>query len=218
MHHERIFVIGDIHGYLNKLKEIMSKIGPDPERDLLVFLGDYIDRGPHSREVVDYVLEIKERFPRTVCLIGNHEVMFLDFLTYRKEPWTFLLNGGMETIHSYDLTGDEPEAKLPPAHMEFFNSLKPYYETEDFIFVHAGLRDGVSLAEQTLDDLLWIRREFIASSFDFGKLVIFGHSPFQSPLIHSNKIGIDTGAGYGGVLTCLQLPEMIFYSASGNGF
>jgi serine/threonine protein phosphatase 1 len=211
----RIFAIGDIHGFLNKLRELMAKIDPDPLQDELVFLGDYIDRGPQSKEVIDYVLEIKEKYPRSVFLIGNHEFMFLEYLTNRKEPWTFLLNGGIETVHSYELIGDDPEANLPADHYAFFNSLKPYYETEDYIFVHAGLRADVPLQEQTLDDLLWIRREFIESTHDFGKLVVFGHTPVPRPLMHHNKLGIDTGAGYGGMLTCVELPSTVFYSASG---
>jgi serine/threonine protein phosphatase 1 len=215
MGQRRIFAIGDIHGYLNKLQELMEKIDPDPAQDAIVFLGDYIDRGPRSREVVEYVLDIKKAFEHTVFLMGNHEFMFMDYLTYRKEPWTFLLNGGVETIHSYGLTGDDPESKMPQEHMAFFNSLRPYYETDSYIFVHAGLRAGIPLHEQTLDDLVWIRREFIGSNVDFGKLVIFGHTPFMRPLVHPNKIGIDTGAGYGGDLTCIELPGRIFYSADG---
>lgn len=211
----KIFAIGDIHGYINKLEALMRKIHPDPEKDEIVFLGDYVDRGPNSKEVVEMVLEIKRRFPRTTCLMGNHEFSLLDYLTYRRDPWTFFLNGGVETIHSYDLTGDDIEAKMPPEHRAFFNSLKPYYETEDYIFVHAGLREGVPLEEQTLDDLVWIRKEFIESKKDFGKVVIFGHTPFPKPLIHPNKIGIDTGAGYGGALTCIVLPDRIFYSTYG---
>ncbi len=211
----RIFAIGDIHGYLNKLEALMRKIKPDPDRDELVFLGDYVDRGPNSKEVVEMVLEIRKAFPRTTCLMGNHEFTLLDYLTYRKDPWTFFLNGGIETIHSYELTGEDMESKIPEEHLAFFNSLKPYYETEHYIFVHAGLREGVPLHEQTLDDLVWIRREFIESKQDFGKLVIFGHTPFPKPLVHPNKIGIDTGAGYGGTLTCLELPGRLFYSTYG---
>ena len=211
----RIFVIGDVHGYLNKLQELWAKIRPDPERDEIVFLGDYIDRGPDSREVVESVIQVQKRFSRTTCLIGNHEFMFLDYLTYRKDPWSFFLNGGVETIHSYDLTGDDIEAKIPEEHIAFFNTLKPYYETEAYIFVHAGLREGIPLSEQTLDDLVWIRREFLECKNDFGKLVIFGHTPFPRPFVQANKIGIDTGAGYGGMLTCLELPARVFYSAYG---
>ncbi|MGQ9860272.1 MAG: metallophosphoesterase family protein [Thermodesulfobacteriota bacterium] len=215
MREGRIFAIGDIHGYINKLEAIMRKIHPDPDRDELVFLGDYVDRGPNSKEVVEMVLEIRRAFPRTVCLMGNHEFTLLDYLTYRKDPWTFFLNGGIETIHSYDLIGDDIESRMPPEHLAFFNSLRPYYETEQYIFVHAGLREGVSLQEQTLDDLVWIRREFIECKKDFGKLVIFGHTPFPRPLIQFNKIGIDTGAGYGGALTCLELPARVFHSTYG---
>jgi serine/threonine protein phosphatase 1 len=215
MNQKRIFAIGDIHGYIGKLRELMDKIQPDPEQDQLVFLGDYIDRGPNAREVIDYILQIKKRFPNSVFLIGNHEFMFLEYLTYRKDPWTFLLNGGVETVHSYELTGDNPEDRMPADHLAFLNGLRPYYETDDYIFVHAGLRDGVPLQEQTLDDLLWIRREFINSTHDYGKLVIFGHTPFPKPLVQPNKIGIDTGAGYGGMLTCIELPSRIFYSAHG---
>lgn len=211
----RIFVIGDIHGYLNKLQELWRKIDPDPQRDQIVFLGDYVDRGPNSREVVELVLLIKREFPRTVCLMGNHELMLLDYLTYRKDPWTFFLNGGVETIHSYELIGDDPESQMPHEHMGFFNSLKLYYETEEYLFVHAGIRHGMPLNQQTLDDLLWIRGDFIDCDKDFGKLVIFGHTPFPRPLVQQNKIGIDTGAGYGGRLTCLELPTRVFYSAYG---
>jgi serine/threonine protein phosphatase 1 len=215
MNQGRIFAIGDIHGYLNKLRTLMGKISIDPERDHLVFLGDYIDRGPQSREVVDYILEMQWLYPNTVCLLGNHEVMFQEYLANPRDPWTFLINGGVETIHSYELTGDDPISKLPTEHLNFFNSLRPFYETEDYIFVHAGLRVGVSLHEQSVDDLIWIRSEFVDSPHDFGKLVIFGHTPFARPLIHPNKIGIDTGAGYGGRLTGLVLPERTFYATDG---
>jgi serine/threonine protein phosphatase 1 len=211
----RIFAIGDIHGYLNKLRALMSKISPDPERDQLVFLGDYVDRGPQSREVVDYILELQWLYPNTVCLMGNHEQMFLEYLANPRDPWTFLINGGVETIHSYELTGDDPVSKLPQEHMDFLNGLKPYHDSDEYIFVHAGLRVGVPLQEQTLDDLIWIRSEFIDSPHDFGRRVIFGHTPFARPLIHPNKIGIDTGAGYGGKLTGLVLPDLTFHSTDG---
>jgi serine/threonine protein phosphatase 1 len=217
MNRGRIFAIGDIHGYLNKLRALLKRIDPDPERDELVFLGDYVDRGPHSKEVVETVLEVKRTFPRTTCLMGNHEFSFLDYLTYRKDSWTFFLNGGVETIHSYDLIGDDLEERIPQDHWVFFNSLKPYYETQNYIFVHAGLRASVPLHEQTLDDLVWIRREFIESVHDFGKTVIFGHTPFPRPLVQPNKIGIDTGAGYGGALTCVVLPDGVFHSTYGAG-
>jgi serine/threonine protein phosphatase 1 len=212
---ERILVIGDIHGYLNKLVQLMGMLGPYREDDLIVFLGDYIDRGPNSKEVVDYIIDLKKRHSRTICLLGNHEMMFMDYLSQGKDKWSFLLNGGIETLHSYQLTETADEMEIPEGHMVFFNSLLPYYETEDYIFVHAGLKIGVPLSEQRLDDLLWIRGDFLEKNYDFGKLVIFGHSPFAEPLVTPWKIGLDTGAGYGGMLTALELPTFKFYSTFG---
>jgi serine/threonine protein phosphatase 1 len=144
--------------------------------------------------------------------MGNHERMFLDFLQGRDEMF-FLLNGGTTTAKSY--WGDQweqRERRLPPGHADFFGTLKFYHETDDYIFVHGGLRPGLPLAAQKEEDLLWIRKEFILSEFDFGRRVIFGHTPVRSPLILPNKIGIDTGAVYGNKLTCVLLPEERFFS------
>jgi len=102
---------------------------------------------------------------------------------------------------------------IPAAHMDFFKSLRLYYETEAYIFVHAGLRPKVSLASQDSEDLLWIRDKFIYSKYNFGKPVVFGHTPLEKPLVERNKIGIDTGAVYGNALTCVQLPDIIFFTA-----
>ena len=125
-----------------------------------------------------------------------------------------MLNGGQQTLDEYLNRSNNPEAfPIPSEHLEFFNSLRLYYQTEDYIFVHAGLRKKVPLESQKKMDLLWIRDEFIHSNFNFGKRVIFGHTPFKEPLLQSNKIGIDTGAVYGNRLTCVQLPEMEFFSA-----
>jgi serine/threonine protein phosphatase 1 len=184
------------------------------ETDLLVFIGDYIDRGPDSKGVVDYVLQCQEKLCTTVYLMGNHEQMFLDYLA-GKNIETFLYNGGMETLASYGLTGRRKisDDDLPPGHAAFFQELLHYYETDDFIFVHAGLRPGVSLSEQRFADFLWIRYDFIRSDYNFEKTVIFGHTPLSrtAPFYGKKKIGIDTGAVYGGTLTCLELPEMRVY-------
>ena len=104
-------------------------------------------------------------------------------------------------------TAEGKKINVPENHLEFFKSLLPYYETEDYIFVHAGLRPGISLEKQNIDDLTWIRYEFIRSTYDFGKIVVFGHTSLPETLIQPNKIGIDTGAVYGGYLTCVVLPE-----------
>ncbi len=212
----RIFAIGDIHGCISNLKSIMDTIDIDAQNDALVFIGDYIDRGPDSKGVVDFVLELRENIEHVICLLGNHELMFLDYL-HDKNVYKemFLINGGDHTISSYGVveTTDKIRVNVPENHMEFFTSLLPYYETEDYIFVHAGLRPAIPLEKQDIEDLIWIRHEFINSSYDFGKTVVFGHTPLPQPLIDSNKIGIDTGAVYGGKLTCVELPEVRIYQA-----
>ncbi|MBI4772773.1 MAG: serine/threonine protein phosphatase [Deltaproteobacteria bacterium] len=211
----RIYAIGDIHGCLDHLDRLLDTIPFNAEKDRLVFVGDYIDRGPDPYGTVQRVLEIKRTHPKTICLMGNHERMFLDFLS-GKDAYSFLYNGGKSTLESYsrigaplNQRGDTP----PPEHKAFYDRLLLYFETENHIFVHAGLRPGVPLLEQNEQDLLWIRGEFYDSNYDFGKTVIFGHTPFRKPLITKNCIGIDTGAVYGNVLTCLALPDLVFYQS-----
>lgn len=211
---ERIFAVGDIHGCLDHLQQLIRMLPIRKEKDQLVFIGDYIDRGVDSQAVVDYVRSLGENLCETVCLMGNHEQMFLDYLDGRNEEM-FLYNGGRETLVSYGLHGRKKvsPADLPSEHLVFFQNLQPYYEKDDFILVHAGLRPGVSLSKQSLDDMLWIRFEFIQSDYDFGKTVIFGHTPLSktTPFYGAKKVGIDTGAVYGGRLTCLELPSMRLY-------
>lgn len=213
---ERILAIGDIHGCYTKLVSLMEKVNINPVKDALVFIGDYIDRGDRAKEVVDFLIELKKRMPSTVFLLGNHEHMLLDYLSGENSN-PFLFNGGQKTLNSYLGKGrlsysQDPKSVFPPEHLEFFNSLVPYYELEETIFVHAGLRDGIPLERQDLFDLLWIREEFYYSKFNFGKTVIFGHTPFSQPFILNNRVGIDTGAVYGNTLTCVELPAMNFYS------
>lgn len=210
----KIFAIGDIHGTLSMLEKMMKNLSIDRKNDTLVFVGDYIDRGPDSMGVVDYVLDIRKEFPNVIYLMGNHEQMFLNYYLEKKDEDLYLHNGGMTTLISYGfMQKGRNELNMPESHMEFFTTLRPYYETEDYIFVHAGMRPGIPLNQQSLHDLLWIRYEFISSPEKFGKLVVFGHTPFSSgvPFIDHNKIGIDTGAVFGGRLTCIELPEMIIH-------
>jgi serine/threonine protein phosphatase 1 len=208
---EKFFAIGDIHGNLSQLEQLMEEIKPaiNRSKDTLVFLGDYIDRGPSSKGVVDCILRLRREFPHVVCLKGNHEAMLLDWLLNGENYDLYLANGGGATIRSYSLEG---EFKLPQEHVDFFTSLLLYYETERYIFVHAGMKAGIPLEEQDPHDLIWIRDEFILSPQDFGKTVVFGHTPLQRVYLTPNKIGIDTGAVYGGKLTCLELPARRFYS------
>ena len=210
---QNIFVIGDIHGCLEKLRALMDKIPINYSSDQLIFIGDYIDRGPSSLEVVDYLIDLRRRLPDTIFLKGNHEDMLENYLD-GSDRFTYLLNGGQRTLDAYLNRPNNPGGfPVPAAHLEFFNALQLYYQTDDYIFVHAGLRKKVALESQEKMDLLWIRDEFLYTDFDFGKRVIFGHTPFKEPLVQANKIGIDTGAVYGNRLTCVQLPELVFFSA-----
>ena len=209
---EQIFAVGDIHGCIDKLKALIDKIPFDPQRDTIVFLGDYVDRGPSSYEVVEFLIELEKNCKNAVFLKGNHEEMLEDFAKGR-DITTFLVNGGEQTVKSYMERTSRPFASpFPDEHMEFFKSLRLYYETEKFIFVHAGLRQGVPLDRQNTYDLLWNRHQFLDSEKDFGKKVVYGHTPSPEPQISDYRIGIDTGAVYGNKLTAVELNRMEFYS------
>lgn len=213
---KRYFVIGDIHGCLGHLEAMMEHLSSiiEPEEDALVFIGDYVDRGPDPKGVVEKILQIREQYPHVICIMGNHEDMFLTWATTGRDLDLYLYNGGGVTIRSYQQEGG---FHLPPSHLSFLKSLHLYYETDRYIFVHAGLRPGVPLAEQDRFDLLWIRDEFIRAKLDLGKVVVFGHTPFRRPLVMEDKIGIDTGAVFGGPLTCVELPTLEFHFAYGAG-
>ncbi len=200
------YVVGDIHGCLQPLKRLLAKIGPQAG-DEVVFIGDYIDRGPQSREVVDHLLGLPYR---CVFLLGNHEKMLLDYLAGADEG-LYLANGGLATLESY---GGDP-ANIPPAHLSFFRSLRPMYETPEYLFVHAGIRPMLALEKQKLDDLVWIRHEFFQFIGRYPKPVVFGHTPVRQVLLSEDRIGIDTGCVYGGKLTCLKLPERVIIQVPG---
>jgi serine/threonine protein phosphatase 1 len=209
----RYFAIGDIHGCLDKLRKLLGLIDVDWENDTVVFMGDYIDRGPDSKRVVDYVLELRKKHEQVVCLKGNHEWMFLNYLDHREEQ-IYLANGGRDTLQSYGISPDEQDrrVKLPPKHLQFFETLLPCYETENYVFAHAGVRPGIPMELQDPYDLIWIRHEFFRSDHGLKKTVVFGHTPFKGePFVGEKMIGIDTGAVYGGALTCLELPAMKFH-------
>lgn len=209
---EKIFAIGDIHGCLSHLERLISVLDIRSNKDRLVFIGDYIDRGPDSKGVVDFILNLKDTFRKVTCLLGNHEQMLLNYL-HGRDVELFLSNGGASTLASYGFQTfrENNSSHVSDCHLQFYHSLLPFCEIDDYVFVHAGLRPGIPLAEQIPDDLLQIRHEFIKSRYDFGRKVVFGHTPFPAPLFEFNKIGIDTGATYGGHLTCLELPSMQIY-------
>ncbi len=202
----RLLAVGDIHGCLEQLKGLLERVGPTHE-DQLVFLGDYIDRGPDGRGVVEYLIELRKALPRSVFLKGNHEAMFLDFLADR-DRLSFLINGGDTTLQSYKT---DQGIRIPNEHTAFLAERPLYFETERFIFVHAGLRPGLPLEKQQEKDLLWIRGEFINSDYDWGKTIVFGHTPLKQPLVEKNKLGLDTGAAYGRTLTCCDVETRRFW-------
>lgn len=207
-----IFAIGDIHGCYDKLCSLMQKIDIDFECDTLVFLGDYIDRGPCSFEVVEFLIDLKKRTSNIIFLKGNHEAMLETYIA-GTDRMSYLASGGRQTVENYIKHNKINDVFLvPDAHLNFFKSLDLFYQTDDYIFVHAGLRDNVALEMQTTADFLWMREPFLKSKYDFGKRVVFGHTHLPKPLVMPNKIGIDTGAVYGNKLTCVKLPEVVFYS------
>lgn len=207
----RIFAVGDIHGCYDKLRELMEIIDIDFNADSLVFMGDYIDRGSHSYEVIRYLMGLKEHHSNVCFLKGNHELMLENYLS-DIDRTTFLVNGGRHTLKSYRDHGGEGSYPIPADHLDFLGSLSLYHETDRYIFVHAGLSAEIPLNMQGSEELLWVREKFVLSDHDFGKRVIFGHTPFSEPLVTRNKIGIDTGAVYGNRLTCVRLPDLFFYS------
>jgi serine/threonine protein phosphatase 1 len=218
----RIYAIGDIHGRLDLLESVIARIDADigmrpVSNAVRVFLGDYIDRGPDSKRVLDRLVNYCVTQP-TVCLLGNHETFLREFLKNPDVLPVWNLCGGLETLFSYGLTpkietdaqdqrdvASELDRILPSSHREFLNSLKQYFICGDFFFVHAGVRPGICLTKQSEDDLLWIREDFLFSEDYFGKVVVHGHTPVPEPDVRPNRINIDTGAYATGRLTCLVL-------------
>ena len=202
-----LYAVGDIHGQIHMLEALVERV-PFQEEDEIVFLGDYIDRGRDSKAVVDLLIRFKREYPKAVFLRGNHEDMLLDYLSGggSYHPGVYLMNGGDATLENYRDEGGD--VLVPPEHLEFFNALEWIHTSRGFIFVHAGLRPGVPIDRQDPMDLVWIREEFLHAGYDFGKPVIFGHTPGweiknELPLY----LGIDTRAVTGGFLTCVQLAK-----------
>lgn len=211
----RTLVFGDIHGCREALVQLLDQVHPDPARDTLVFLGDYVDRGPDARGVINELMALRQEFPRMFTLKGNHEAAFLEYLSGREKDF-FLSIGGKQTLESYGMPSpfrDKPLRYVPEEHLYFLHELLPYWEDKEFIFVHAGLQPGVHLTRQSADWLYWgAGKSFMTVSHDFGKRVVFGHNVVRTPFSDHDKIGIDTGAVYGGSLTCLILPDLEFVS------
>jgi serine/threonine protein phosphatase 1 len=218
----RVYCVGDIHGRLDLLANLHAQILDDSSAfdgdRFLVYLGDYIDRGGQSRQVIDLLLHAPLEGFEPVFLRGNHEQALLDWLEHPEAAAAWLGFGGRETLASYgiDLPGpvsvsDLHDAMvrlgevLPDTHRSFLENTTLSWRSGDYYFVHAGIRPGVALRAQHPEDQLWIREEFTGSTQDHGVVVVHGHTISQEPELLPNRIGLDTGAFHTGVLTCLVL-------------
>ncbi len=218
----RIYAIGDVHGRADLLQSMLTVIDADlarspVKRAIQVFLGDYIDRGPDSRAVLDLLIA-RSKSHEIVCLKGNHEVFLLEVLKDpgRLQEWRHF--GGLLTLVSYGIAPTmNPTAEeqielieglaraLPAEHLKFLEQLPSSFTCGDFFFVHAGVKPGIPLERQQDQDLLWIREEFLNSERRFGKYIVHGHTPVRTPDIRPNRINIDTGAYATGNLTLLTI-------------
>jgi len=227
-----LYAIGDVHGERRCLERLLAVIARDAEehrvedglQPLLVFLGDYVDRGPDSRGVLDLLCaraaaSAAGTGPACRFLLGNHEAAMLDFLRNPADGAEWLSYGGAEALASYGVRAsvgivsaarcrtlrDSLEERLPEEHRAFLESLEPMAVLGDYAFVHAGIRPGVPLERQRLEDLLWIREPFLSSPRPHGKVVVHGHTVTDVPQILPNRIGLDTGAYATGVLSAVAL-------------
>jgi serine/threonine protein phosphatase 1 len=237
----KIWGIGDIHGCYREMMALYKTLleaGLKPEKDLVIFMGDYLDRGPDSKKVVEQLIKWHKQYPHWVFLYGNHEDILKNWMEGKQKyqedyQWScFLYNGGKDTLRSYSLS--EPVKALPKAHLKFlFEETKVLFETDKYIFVHGGLipNDSIENIKKLMKDeasretivnaMLWAREGFIDSDWDWGKKVIFGHSAafksrwgkFGQPIIMKNKIGIDGAVCPSGNknLIAVELPEERFY-------
>ncbi len=223
----RIYAVGDIHGELEKLEAVQDAIRADLDRrphpdPTVVYVGDFIDRGPDSRGVIENLAKVKTSPGDARFLLGNHDRYLLRYLD---EPeavmsvtdlhWLSPRLGGMETLRSYGVSASDPDdparshaafrAAVPAMHVAFLETLDLWQRIGSYLFVHAGIRPGIALEDQIEDDLVWIRNEFLLSTADHGMVVVHGHTVVEEIENRGNRIGIDTGAAFGGTLSCLVL-------------
>ncbi len=213
----RVYAVGDVHGCADRLEALHAAIAEDLGRrpvaaPLVVHIGDYVDRGPDSAGVLARLLAGPDlpAAVEVVNLMGNHERTMLDALEGDRAAGTdWLFQGGRPTLESYGVDPDGPrEAWVPglrAGHLAFLRSLALHRSEGGYLFVHAGIRPGVTLADQTPEDLLRIRQPFLYTEQDLGAVVVHGHTPVKTPVVRPNRIAIDTGAVFGGALTAVVL-------------
>ncbi|MEX0599235.1 MAG: metallophosphoesterase family protein [Rhodothermales bacterium] len=216
-----LIAIGDVHGCAHSLDALIDELRPTPD-DHLVFVGDYVDRGPNSSGVINRLIDLTER-TRCTYLRGNHEALMLDYLDGGGfELWK--MNGGLETLESYKAVSGEYE--IPERHVDFLEATRLYYDADDFFFVHAGLRPQLTIKEniERGDEqiFLWERAHLQANDVAWEKPVVCGHTPHDAPVNEEKLILIDTGCVYHmhpgmGKLTAVRLPEREFISVPYQG-
>lgn len=211
-----IFVIGDIHGQIDQLDRALDFIAQDDCAGApVVFVGDYIDRGPDSRGVIQKLMNGQAAGRDWTCLLGNHDDYLRRFLGPNPDlprdgsltRWFFPQVGGFATLDSYGAAASSDESNLrllekaraaiPQEHVDWVTALPRLYETETYIFAHAGIRPGVALPDQDPEDLIWIRGDFLNDTRDHGKLVVHGHTAIEMPEHRGNRVNVDGGAGFG---------------------
>jgi serine/threonine protein phosphatase 1 len=216
----RVYAVGDIHGRADLLDETIARIDEDLERRPIkyaveVYLGDYVDRGPDSKSVID-LLAVRLVQNGAVCLRGNHEALMETFLQNPAGFRSWLQLGALQTFASYGISPSSGgrtaidlhrsfAAAFPRTHELFLQCLRDSFRCGDFLFVHAGIRPGLPIESQDSSDMLWIRDEFLNSQQDHGVFVVHGHTPVPHPDIRHNRINIDTGAWRSGILTCIAI-------------
>jgi serine/threonine protein phosphatase 1 len=229
-----VWAIGDVHGELGKLETLLAKL--DKLRaadDFTVYLGDYIDRGPDSAGVVRRVLQEYDAAPeRTILLWGNHEDMAAGRYSvprpssFEYDPFDWYRNGGIDAMKSWGFgIPDLFQAECPEDLQRLFPLLKTYWvaptdkfpELSHCVWVHAGVRANIPVEEETGDTLLWVREEFLYFDDMLGRLIIHGHTPVRDVKPKKDKLGIDTGAVFGGRLTALQMPERRIFQTDEKG-
>jgi serine/threonine protein phosphatase 1 len=216
----RLFAIGDVHGNPAELGALLDGIAL-AAGDAVCFVGDYIDRGPDSKAVIDLLLDARKRTDVDwVFLKGNHEDMCLSFLG-RAGNWgdSWLANGGAAAVRSYGVDARaEPavvEGAMPETHLAFLERLERAHRWGGYLFVHAGIRPDVPWEQQSDEDLFWIREEFLRRPHGMPETIVFGHTPGRQVLVDlPYKIGIDTGLVYGGALTALELPDRLVHQVA----